>query len=251
MPNGTRIFLLAAFLSVGVIAGLFLGRGLDRHTEVPVPHPALVPPAALANLQESFHEVARSVTPSVVHVTSRTVGSSPTSLVVSQGIGSGLVVDTEGHIITNNHVVEAARPGSLRVRFIEGSEFSARVVGTDTETDLAVLKIDAPSTLKLIPARFANSDLVRVGDWSLAIGSPFGLSHSVSAGIVSAKHRRAQFSLPCQDFIQTDAAINPGNSGGALVNLKGEISASTRRLSQTVDPATAWDWPSAPIWFAG
>ena len=223
MASGTRIFLVAAFLSVGVIAGLLLGRGLDRRAEPPIPRPTPVPPAALSNLQESFHEVARSVTPSVVHVTSRTGGTGPTSLAVSEGIGSGLVVDVEGHIITNNHVVDAAQPGSLRVRFVEGREFPARVVGTDSETDLAVLKIDPPSNMKLVPARFSDSDLVRVGDWCLAIGSPFGLSHSVSAGIVSAKHRRAQLSLPYQDFIQTDAAINPGNSGGALVNLRGEI----------------------------
>jgi serine protease Do len=96
-------------------------------------------------------------------------------------------------------------------------------VGTDAETDLALLKIEVPKDVPLVPATFANSDEVQVGDWCLAIGSPFGYNHTVTAGIVSAKHRRAMLSMPYQDFIQTDAAINPGNSGGALVNVRGEL----------------------------
>src|SRR5438477_110920 len=123
----------------------------------------------------------------------------------------------------NHHVVDAdGRRQTLRVRLADGREFPAKVVGTDSETDLALLKID-PKDESLIPIRFANSDQVRVGHLCLAIGSPFGYSHSVTFGTVSAKHRHAQLSQPYQDFIQTDAPINPGNSGGALVNIKGEL----------------------------
>src|SRR4029077_9525288 len=110
-----------------------------------------------------------------------------------------------------------------RVRLADGREFPAKVVGTDSETDLALLKIDPKKDETLVPIRFANSDKVRVGHLCLAIGSPFGYSHSVTFGTVSAKHRHAQLAQPYQDFIQTDAPINPGNSGGALVNIKGEL----------------------------
>jgi serine protease Do len=108
------------------------------------------------------------------------------------------------------------------VRFSDGREYRASVVGSDPDSDLAVLKLDAPGE-KFQPLEFADSDKVRVGDWVLAIGSPFGYNNSVSAGIVSAKHRVANVDQPYQDFIQTDAAINPGNSGGALVDLSGRV----------------------------
>jgi S1-C subfamily serine protease len=109
------------------------------------------------------------------------------------------------------------------VRFVDGKEFQARTIGTDPETDLALLQLQVPAGTSFVRAVFADSDRVRVGDWCLAIGSPFGYSHSVTAGIVSAKHRQAGMSQVYQDFIQTDAAINPGNSGGALVNIRGEV----------------------------
>ena len=225
MTRETRLLLTVTFLAAGVAGGLVLGRTLDSRSgpsaqAAPVLSP---PPAALASLQESFHAVARTATPSVVHITNR-IGA-PGDLWQPQGIGSGVIVSAEGHILTNNHVVEAggARARTLRIRFIDGREFPAEVVGTDLETDLALLKIDLPADVKLKPAVFADSDRVRVGDWVLAIGSPFGYNHTVTAGIVSAKHRRAEMSLPYQDFIQTDAAINPGNSGGALVGINGEV----------------------------
>lgn len=133
--------------------------------------------------------------------------------------GTGFIVDKNGYIVTNNHVVE--RGDKIMVKLHDDTtEYRARVIGTDIETDLAVIKIDARKALE--PVSIGNSDSVQVGDWAVAIGSPFTLEESVTAGIVSALGRdinRSSF----QRFIQTDAAINPGNSGGPLVNIRGEV----------------------------
>ena len=144
------------------------------------------------------------------------------------GEGSGVIVDAKGYIITNNHVVADA--DRVRVRFANGGEselFDAEVIGTDVETDIAVIKVDAPGH-KLTAAKIGNSDAVRVGDWAIAIGSPFGFRESVTVGIISALDRTVQNSTrriqsSFQRFFQTDAAINPGNSGGPLVNIRGEV----------------------------
>jgi serine protease Do len=139
-----------------------------------------------------------------------------------QASGSGFIVDKNGYIITNNHVVENAT--KIRVRLHnDPTDYRGRVVGTDFETDLAVIKIDARSPLQ--PVTIANSDSVQVGDWAVAIGSPFGLEATVTAGIVSAVGRNpGQLGARAfQHFIQTDAAINPGNSGGPLLNIRGEV----------------------------
>jgi S1-C subfamily serine protease len=224
MSGSTRTILLAVFLAAGVVAGLGLGRALDSRTEAATTTPTLRPerPAGLVALSDSFSEAAQFAMPSVVHITTQGGGSS--DFLSPQGVGSGIIVSDKGHILTNNHVTELAgeRARALRVRFADGREVAAKIVGSDAESDLALIKID-PKDLKLVPIHFADSDKVRVGDWCLAIGSPFGYNHTVTAGIVSAKHRRAQLMTPYQDFIQTDAAINPGNSGGALVNLSGEL----------------------------
>jgi serine protease Do len=139
-----------------------------------------------------------------------------------QASGSGFIVDKNGYIITNNHVVENAT--KIRVRLHNDlGEYRGRVIGTDYETDLAVIKIDTSKPLQ--PVTIANSDSVQVGDWAVAIGSPFGLEATVTAGIVSAVGRSpAQLGARAfQHFIQTDAAINPGNSGGPLLNIRGEV----------------------------
>ncbi len=134
-------------------------------------------------------------------------------------VGSGFIVDRAGYIVTNNHVVsESSR---LTVKLDTGEEFTAKVVGVDDETDLAVLKIDAGRDLPT--AKFGDSDKMKVGDWVLAIGSPFGLAKSVSAGIISQTQRDTPGSSAFQRFIQTDAVINPGNSGGPLINMQGEV----------------------------
>jgi Do/DeqQ family serine protease len=135
-----------------------------------------------------------------------------------QGLGSGIIVSPTGYILTNNHVVEKA--SSLKIELSDGRDFTGKVVGTDPQTDLAVVKINA-SELPSLP--FANSEGARVGDLCFAIGNPFGQDHTVTMGIVSAKNRHLEAGAYLQNFIQTDAAINPGNSGGALINARGEL----------------------------
>lgn len=138
----------------------------------------------------------------------------------SKSLGSGFIVDAKnGYIVTNNHVID--RADEIIVRLSDKHEFTAKVVGTDPLTDLALLKIDIKNvTLQSLP--LGNSDTADVGDWVLAIGNPFGLEWSVTAGIISAKERLLGAG-PYDDFMQTDASINPGNSGGPLVNLRGEV----------------------------
>ncbi len=150
-----------------------------------------------------------------------------------RSLGSGVIVDSKGYIVTNRHVVEKA--DRIRVRFQDdppGVQHDAKVIGTDQETDLAVIKVDLDRSLPA--AKMGNSDSMQVGDWVLAVGSPFGLSETVTAGIVSAKGRDIVPGKQFQTFIQTDAAINPGNSGGPLVNMNGEvIGINTAILSET------------------
>ena len=134
-----------------------------------------------------------------------------------QGSGSGVIISTDGYIVTNNHVVADA--DELTVTLNDNKEYSARIIGTDKTTDLALIKIDA----KNLPAiTIANSENIKVGEWVLAVGNPFNLTNTVTAGIVSAKGR-SLYQNGVESFIQTDAAINPGNSGGALVNTRGEL----------------------------
>jgi serine protease Do len=138
-----------------------------------------------------------------------------------RSLGSGVIVDKRGYILTNNHVVDQATKIVVRLDD-DTTNYAAKVIGTDELTDLAVIKIEAPKDLPA--ARLGNSDAVQVGDWVLAFGSPFGLQATVTAGIVSAKDRgNIPGSRQFQRFIQTDAAINPGNSGGPLVNMAGEV----------------------------
>lgn len=140
---------------------------------------------------------------------------------VYESSGSGVIFRADGYIVTNNHVIEGA--DELHVVLNNNKSYKAKLVGTDPSTDLAVLKIEAENLPFLI---FANSDLVKVGEWVLAVGNPFNLSSTVTAGIVSAKARNINIlktKSAIESFIQTDAAVNPGNSGGALVNLNGEL----------------------------
>src|SRR5213596_1336034 len=136
-----------------------------------------------------------------------------------RSLGSGVIVDKRGYILTNNHVVEQATKIQVQLNG-DTTRYTAKVVGVDEDTDLAVIKIDANKELPI--AKLGNSDGVQVGDWVLAIGSPFGLQATVTAGIISAKARQIGQG-PFDDFLQTDAAINPGNSGGPLVNMQGEV----------------------------
>ena len=135
-----------------------------------------------------------------------------------QGAGSGVILSADGYIVTNNHVVKDA--DELLVKLNDNREFKGRIIGTDPQTDLALIKIEAN---KLQPITVGNSENLKVGEWVLAIGNPFSLTSTVTAGIVSAKARGLGATSGIESFIQTDAAINPGNSGGALVNARGEL----------------------------
>ncbi|MFO1175376.1 MAG: Do family serine endopeptidase [Paracoccaceae bacterium] len=135
----------------------------------------------------------------------------------SEALGSGFVISADGYIVTNNHVIEGA--DEIQIEFFSGKKLDAKLVGTDTKTDIALLKVESPDPLPFVS--FGNSDVMRVGDWVLAMGNPMGQGFSVSAGIISARNRELQGAY--DDFIQTDAAINRGNSGGPLFNMAGEV----------------------------
>src|SRR5208282_3190274 len=136
-----------------------------------------------------------------------------------KSLGSGVILDKAGYILTNNHVIEQASKIQVQLNG-DTTKYTAKVIGTDEESDLAVIKIDASKDLPF--AKLGNSEGVQVGDWVLAIGSPFGLNASVTAGIISAKDRGGM-GKQFQRFLQTDAAINPGNSGGPLVDMAGQV----------------------------
>lgn len=194
-------------------------------------------------LSSAFQRVAREVTPTVVHITAtkgdprsrseqldardqmlrRFFGGGGDSMPQATSFGSGIVVSPDGYILTNNHVVEGST--NITVKFGDNRTFDGKLIGRDPETDVAVLKIEGSN---LPFAELGDSDKLGVGEWVLAIGNPFGLNQTVTAGIVSAKGRTLPDSPQrgqnrFEDFIQTDAAINPGNSGGPLVNLQGQI----------------------------
>ena len=205
-------------------------------------------------MTENFVDASESTINSVVHVTTKVVkttiqqdpffeffygpGSGNKEFKqYGSGSGSGVIVSSEGYIVTNNHVIDNA--SEIEVILNDNSKYTAHVVGADPSTDVAIIKINAPN---LKPIALGNSDDLRIGEWVLAVGNPFNLTSTVTAGIVSAKARninlltdRTQNNVvPIESFIQTDAAVNPGNSGGALVNTKGElVGINTAIASQT------------------
>nr|WP_246252025.1 Do family serine endopeptidase [Sulfitobacter algicola] len=190
---------------------------------------------------ESFADLAEQISPSVVNITTSTTvaGRTGPQGIVPEGspfedffrdlptpdgsprrssaLGSGFVISEDGYIVTNNHVIEGA--DEILIEFFSGQELPAEVIGTDRNTDIALLKVEADQPLPFVP--FGNSDSARVGDWVMAMGNPLGQGFSVSAGIVSARNRA--LSGTYDDYIQTDAAINRGNSGGPLFNMDGEV----------------------------
>jgi serine protease Do len=145
-------------------------------------------------------------------------GQGPRGPSRQQSLGSGFIIDRDGSILTNNHVVENAQ--KITVKLSDGRDFEAKVIGRDPKTDIAIIKIDAKGDLPIAP--LGDSDRLEVGEWVMAIGNPFGLDSTVTSGIVSAKGRHIGAG-PYDNFIQTDASINPGNSGGPLINLRGEV----------------------------
>jgi len=253
---------ILATLSLGILIGTVVSSGVkgkEKAVSSSDATPLTVPnPTQLSN---QFSQIARQLEPSVVNINSEITVSNPHKRGPSQdddnggddnsmqdffnrffggqgggqipgmpngedmrerATGSGVIVDSKGYIVTNAHVVDKA--DRIRVKLMSDPAtvtYEATVIGTDKETDLAVVKIDAKKPLPA--AKMGNSDSMQVGDWVLAIGSPFGLEETVTAGIVSARGRNIVPQRQFQSFIQTDAAINPGNSGGPLVNMNGEV----------------------------
>ena len=257
----TSTLLVVLTLAVGILIGTVVSNGVkgkegqqkspDLATPLTVPAPQ--------QLSSAFAQIAKQIEPSVVNINTESVikptrrrrglpqghpgdegennpfqdffdrffGGGPDTGpdgggVRQRSLGSGVIADAKGFIITNEHVVDKA--DRIRVQLKSdppGVLHDARVIGSDKETDLAVIKIDAKEALPV--AKLGNSDSMQVGDWVLAVGSPFGLEETVTAGIVSAKGRNIVPQRQFQSFIQTDAAINPGNSGGPLVNMAGEV----------------------------
>ena len=187
------------------------------------------PVEAARAMSMAFRQAAKTISPSVVGIVAEHRGRAvrvpgfggmqlPHGHPDYTGQGSGVIVDTNGTIVTNSHVVKDA--SDFEITLGDGRKFPAKLLGVDSDTDLAALHIDASG---LQAARFGSSDELEPGDWVLAVGNPFGLDHTVTSGIVSAKGRSEVGIAAYEDFIQTDAAINPGNSGGPLVNLDGEV----------------------------
>ena len=251
--------MLLVTLSVGILIGTLLTTGVKAGREQVAPDatPLVVP--SPVQMQNEFAKLAKRAENSVVHINTVDEGKTPAAAQKrgrpqmeeeegdddgqmdlfrrffrngpqggmgmgpqpkKMGTGSGFIVDTKGYIITNYHVVDGADKITVKVHG-DTSDYKAKVIGFDKETDLAVIKISADKALT--PLKVGNSDSTQVGDWAVAIGSPFGLEATVTAGIVSAKGRDFAGAQAFQRFIQTDAAINPGNSGGPLLNSLGEV----------------------------
>src|SRR5437867_1605273 len=229
----------AIMLSLGSIAGgAFAGGSAILAGHAPEAAVATAAPAVreAATMPATFAPVVKSVLPAVVNISSTKVFQTsglrqdnpfgdlfpgfrmPDRPLRQQGEGSGVIISSDGYIVTNNHVVDGAT--ELVVSMSDKREMKARVIGTDAKTDVALVKVDARDLPRAVLGSSAN---VEVGDIALAIGNPFGLGQTVTMGIISATGRGGLGIEDYEDFIQTDASINPGNSGGALVNTKGEL----------------------------
>ncbi len=229
----STIRVLSALCGIGLL-GLYPPHALAEES-------ALTPGAKVAEeLSQAFERVAENITPSVVTISTESSPKKRTSRkgkdplreffgddfvdkmapTPQRGLGTGVIVDESGHILTNNHVLGDA--DEVTVRLANEKTVKAKVVGTDPRTDLAVIKIKVREELAK-PAKLGDSDSLKIGEWVVAAGASFGLDNTITAGIVSAKGRALSGGAQYEDFIQTDAAINPGNSGGPLVNLRGEV----------------------------
>ena len=230
------VVLLVGFL-LGGIAFYFLGEMTGSHKGY-MPFTPNVP-KQIIQASRAFSEIASSVSPSVVNISTTKVVRRDSEPFLDdplfelfnpfrnfkmpkkwkeQSLGSGVVVSADGYIVTNNHVVEQA--DEIRVTLFDKRSFKAKLIGADSKTDVAIVKIDADN---LSAMNWGDSDKLQVGEFVLAIGNPYGLNHTVTMGIISAVGRANVGIADYEDFIQTDAAINPGNSGGPLVDIKGEL----------------------------
>src|SRR5215467_870243 len=195
---------LALLLGLGLFAPAFGQQA--QQTPVSEKTAEATQTTSTSEFSRAFINAARRIKPAVVHVKVGTRGAT----------GSGVIISSDGYILTNNHVASAAN--ELSVKLADGRELRARRIGVDQTTDLALIKIEAQN---LPFATLGDSSKLEQGEWVIALGSPFGLEQTMTAGIVSATGRK--FNGPYDNYIQTDASINPGNSGGALVNMKGEV----------------------------
>lgn len=228
---------------ISVVLGFIIGNNLDKFFSKTAPYPHIYTPKvpkSLARESEAFSDIVKAVSPTVVNISStKTIRRSlPFSHFFDfespfedffepfripkkwkeQSLGSGVIVSSDGYIITNYHVIEKA--DEIKVTLYDKKDYRGKVIGSDPKTDIAILKIAA----KGLPAiKWGNSDELQVGEFVLAFGNPYGFSHTVTMGIISALGRANVGIAEYEDFIQTDAAINPGNSGGPLVNIKGEL----------------------------
>lgn len=197
-----------------------------------------------------FTASAEKAVHTVVHVKNKTVYKVPTDPLMEffygyrgnqeqtqVGTGSGVIISKDGYIVTNNHVIQNAT--ELEVTLNDNKTYKAKLIGTDSKMDIALLKIDADEDLPA--ATFGNSDQIKVGEWVLAVGNPYNLTSTVTAGIVSAKARDLS-NQGIQSFIQTDAAVNPGNSGGALVNTRGELIGINTMISSPTGSYTGYSF---------
>lgn len=240
--------LLALTLGIGIMIGTLIPGHVaaTRSASAGATGVAMIAIPDPVNLSNSFSTIVGHVEPAVVKLSTTQVFDAPKGTPGKRGqdsfqdffnkffkqepgaqgpesetsLGSGVIVDKKGYILTNDHVIDGATKIQVTVDG-DSAKYTGRIIGVDKQTDLAVIKIESDHPLPT--ARLGNSDGVKVGDWVLAFGSPFSLSGTVTAGIVSAKNRTNIGQSQFQDFIQTDAAINPGNSGGPLVNLAGEV----------------------------
>ena len=233
---GTAI-LLVGFL-LGGLAFYFIGKMTGQQGGY-LPYPAPNVPRQIMETSKAFSEIVSAVSPAVVNISTTKVFKRDSEPFFEdpffdffkpfhdlrmpkkwkeQSLGSGVIVSSDGYIITNNHVVE--KSDEIKVTLLDKRMFKGRIVGADPKTDIAIVKIDA-ANLPTIP--WGDSEKLQVGEFVLAIGNPYGLSHTVTMGIISAVGRANVGIADYEDFIQTDAAINPGNSGGPLVNIKGEL----------------------------
>jgi len=249
MKQTMRLFFVALLAGAATLGGykFFLEKESTKLTPVETTENVSFIPtnnsSAIAALNSGidFTEAAEKTVNAVVHVKNTTISNEPTSMQdlffggggpkKMIGTGSGVIINASGYIITNNHVIDNS--SELQVKLNNNKIYEAELIGTDPKTDIALIKINADEDLPYIP--FANSNDVKVGEWVLAVGNPFNLTSTVTAGIVSAKARDLnEFDSNPQSFIQTDAAVNRGNSGGALVNTQGQlVGINTAITSQT------------------
>lgn len=233
MKQTVRLFLVALFAGAITLGGYKLFEEKKPISFAPQPTSNFIPTNfsnTAEGLNTDFTEAAEKTVHAVVHVKNTTVSRQPTNIFeyfqgggqprAMVGSGSGVIISPDGYIVTNNHVI--ANASSLEVTLNNNKTYTAKLIGADPNTDIALIKIDGESEFPFIP--FGDSNNLKIGEWVLAVGNPFNLTSTVTAGIISAKARDLnQFDGNPQSFIQTDAAVNRGNSGGALVNTRGEL----------------------------